>query len=165
MKKFICITQTNQINAIKGPSGNTYTSQQGEAFEVTKEEDIEFFSKFKNRYEEVTFFKKITGTKVPSAEEIQIDLEGYFKARNISEGEIAALVHAYDTFDTFKNMIEQDRRALGVSEETHNSLRLEITGEKKYPFELGNGYFEISNGDKVKGKIAAIKAEKKIGGK
>ncbi len=73
--------------------------------------------------------------------------------------------------ERFENIIKADKENPFIelikedSEEVDENLNDELSGigdKKEYPKHVGGGYYELSNGEKVKGKDEALKVEEAL---
>jgi len=102
--------------------------------------------------------------RLPAGTLVMCDEEGRVKSYNPSQGNhIGYTTHEVEAGEVveivrkYGNMTQNQVEATSFSAEG-----FEQTENSEFPKHTGGGYYELSNGEKVKGKDAAIEAEKAL---
>src|SRR5690625_4165653 len=82
-----------------------------------------------------------------------------FTTHSVEEGEVVEIVRKYGTMP--QNQVEATSFGAEGFEQTENDDDNQVANSE-FPKHTGGGYYELSNGEKVKGKDAAIEAEKAL---
>lgn len=83
-----------------------------------------------------------------------------FTIHSVKAGEVVEVVRKYG-YNLPKNLVETAAFNAKEFEQTENDDDNQAT-DNEFPKHTGGGYYELSNGEKVKGKDEAIKAEEAL---
>ncbi len=136
MTRFVCITQHSDTLGIRGPSGFTYSSVQGLAFEVKEQLDIDYFKKQPKRFKIETIVERVAKKVVPTKPtasatgQEEKELEEFMEQASISKagkekikkfyGSVNGLHAEHIAGQTFRILHQRDSKRLLIALEQQN---------------------------------------------
>jgi hypothetical protein len=125
-KKFVCLTQTANIQVFAAPSNRTYQSIKGAAFEVEGDLDINFFLSNSSRFKAMGFIDSLKAAVTPKSPvpDVVDELEAFLSSVDgLSKTSISKVLSAYTTISEVKDDLETGKNRFTIP----NAQRLALS--------------------------------------